>query len=154
MDKTVSFAGKNSKPTTRDKIIWQAQSTSTPNGDAETWVPFSGIIPSDNLIMKGVNYLFDTNLMSRLADSGEGSIYLTNNGATPQILPVEFVLQKGSGEGDGQVPEVSITAGVSITCSEHHSDIYQDESIRKSVYKEIQQTAWDFNDQTNNKKGA
>ncbi|MGK3188139.1 hypothetical protein ACCW92_11170 [Enterobacter soli] len=154
LEKSICFAGKNSKPSTRDKIVWQAQSTSTPHGDAETWVSFSGIISSDNLIMKGVNYLFDTNLMSRLADSGEGSLYLTNNDATPQILPVEFILQKGAGEGDGQVPEVSVTTGVSITSSEHHSDIYQDENIRKSVYKEIQQAAWDFNEQTKNKKGA
>ena len=154
LEKSICFVGKNSKPSTRDKIVWQAQSTSTPHGDAETWVPFSGIISSDNLIMKGVNYLFDTNLMSRLADSGEGSLYLTNNDATPQILPVEFILQKGAGEGDGQVPEVSVTTGVSITSSEHHSDIYQDENIRKSVYKEIQQAAWDFNEQTKNKKGA
>jgi hypothetical protein len=59
-------------------------------------------------------------------------------------------LQKGAGEGDGQVPEVSVTTGVSITSSEHHSDIYQDENIRKSVYKEIQQAAWGF--QRTNKK--
>lgn len=148
LEKSIFFAGKNSKPSTRDNIVWQAQSTSTPFGDAETWVPFSGIISSDNAIMKGINYLFDTNLMSRLADSGEGSLYLTNNGTTPQMLPVEFILQKGVGEGDGQVPEVSVSTGVSIPSSEHHSDIYQDENIRKSVYKEIQQAAWDFNEQT------
>lgn len=153
LDKSIFFVGKNSKSATRDNIVWQAQSTSIPEGNAETWSPFAGVISSDNLIMQGINYIFDTNLMSRLADSGEGSIYLSSDSAVRKILPTEFTLQKGAGEGDGQVPTVSVASGISIPCSEHHTDLYQDENIRKSVYKEIQQATWDFNEKSKNKKG-
>lgn len=154
LEKTILFVGKNSNPATRDKIVWQAQSTSIPDGNPNSWVPFSGIISSDNLIMKGINYIFDASLMSRLADSGEGSVYLSSDSTINKALPTEFILQKGKGEGDGQVPAASVTEGVAKTSGEHHADIYQDENIRKSVYKEIQQATWDFNEKSKSKKGA
>ncbi len=144
LDKSITFTGKNSKSTTRDKVVWQAQSVSIPTGDSESWQLFGESISTDNLIMKGINYMFDTDLMSHLADSGEGSLYLTSAGASMNMLPVEFVIQKGTGEGDGQVSATSVTGGEPVACSEHHTDICQDENIRKSIYKTIQQATWDI----------
>lgn len=148
------IVGENSKATTRGNINWQAQRNNIPSdGDAQTWDFYWQNIPSDNVLVKGVNKFFDTDLFSQLVDSGEGTVYLSEKGICTITPPVPFELQKGSSKGDGMVnsgPKLNVET---VVCSEHHSDIYQDENIRKAVYKEIQQASWDFNEKSK-KKGA
>lgn len=148
------IVGENSKATTRGNINWQAQRNNLPSdGDAQTWDFYWQNIPSDNVLVKGVNKFFDTDLFSQLVDSGEGTVYLSEKGICTITPPVPFELQKGSSKGDGMVssgPKLNVET---VVCSEHHSDIYQDENIRKAVYKEIQQASWDFNEKSK-KKGA
>ena len=94
--------------------------------------------------VKGINSLFKTNLLSSLADGGEGTIYLTSPQVSTDILPVEFVLQKGTGEGDGQVTPDAVKGAEVVACSEYHSDILQDETIRTAVNTAIQQATWEY----------
>jgi hypothetical protein len=144
-NKTDKFiAGKNSKPSTRDKIAWQAQHYATPLPPAEYWTLYGKNIPTDNPLVKGINSLFKTNLLSSLADSGEGTIYLTSPQMSADILPVEFVLQKGTGEGDGQVTPDAVKEAEVVACSEYHSDMLQDEAIRRAVNIAIQQATWEY----------
>ena len=144
-NKTDKFiAGKNSKPSTRDKIAWQAQNYATPLPPAESWTLYGKNIPTDNPLVKSINSLFKTNLLSSLADSGEGTIYLTSPQMRADILPVEFVLQKGTGEGDGQVTPDAVKEAEVVACSEYHSDILQDEAIRRTVNTAIQQATWEY----------
>lgn len=138
------ISGKNSKPSTRDKIAWQAQHYATPLPPAESWTLYGKNIPTDNPLVKGINSLFKTNLLSSLADSGEGTIYLTSPQMRADILPVEFVLQKGTGEGDGQVTPDAVKEAEVVACSEYHSDILQDEAIRRAVNTAIQQATWEY----------
>lgn len=138
------ITGKNSKPSTRDKIAWQAQYYATPLPPAESWTLYGKNIPTDNPLIKGINSLFKTNLLSSLADSGEGTIYLTSPQMSTDILPVEFVLQKGTGEGDGQVTPDAVKEAEVVACSEYHSDILQDEAIRRAVNTAIQQATWEY----------
>ena len=138
------ITGKNSKPSTRDKIAWQAQHYATPLPPAESWTLYGKSISTDNPLVKGINSLFKTNLLSSLADSGEGTIYLTSPQMSADILPVEFVLQKGTGEGDGQVTPDAVKGAEVVACSEYHSDILQDEAIRKAVNTAIQQATWEY----------
>jgi len=95
-------------------------------------------------MVKGINSLFKTDLLSSLADSGEGTIYLTSPQMRADILPVEFVLQKGTGEGDGQVTPDAVKEAEVVACSEYHSDILQDEAIRRAVNTAIQQATWEY----------
>ncbi len=144
-NKTDKFiTGKNSKPSTRGKIVWQAQSDATPLLPAESWILYGKTIPTDNPLVKGINSLFKTDLLSSLADSGEGTIYLTSPQMSTDILPAEFVLQKGTGEGDGQVTPEAVKGAEVVACSEYHSDILQDEAIRKAVNTAIQQATWEY----------
>jgi hypothetical protein len=138
------ITGKKSKPSTRDKIVWQAQHYATPLLPVESWTLYGKNIPTDNPLVKGINSLFKTNLLSSLADSGEGTIYLTSPQMSADILPVEFVLQKGTGEGDGQVTPDAVKEAEVVACSEYHSDILQDEAIRRAVNTAIQQATWEY----------
>jgi small-conductance mechanosensitive channel len=95
-------------------------------------------------MVKGINSLFKTNLLTSLADSGEGTIYLTSPQMSADILPVEFVLQKGTGEGDGQVTPDAVKEAEEVACSEYHSDILQDEAIRRALNTAIQQATWEY----------
>jgi len=144
LDKAKILLGKNDKPSTRDKIVWQAQHYATPLPPAESWTLYGKNIPTDNPLVKGINSLFKTNLLSSLADSGEGTIYLTSPQMRADILPVEFVLQKGTGEGDGQVTPDAVKEAEVVACSEYHSDILQDEAIRRAVNTAIQQVTWEY----------
>ncbi|AEN66553.1 hypothetical protein Entas_3843 [Enterobacter soli] len=146
------IVGENSKATTRGKICWQSQSKNLPNnGDAQTWDFYWQNIPSDNLFVKGVNKIFNTDIFSQLVDSGEGTVYLSEKGICTIAPPVKFDLQKGASKGDGMVSSEPKLNVETIVCSEHHTDIYQDENIRKAVYKEIQQASWDFNEKSKKK---
>ncbi len=138
------ITGKNSKPSTRDKIVWQAQSDATPLLPAESWILYGKTIPTDNPLVKGINSLFKTDLLSSLADSGEGTIYLTSPQMSTDILPAEFVLQKGTGEGDGQITPDAVKGAEVVACSEYHSDILQDEAIRRAVNTAIQLATWEY----------
>ncbi|WP_062935880.1 hypothetical protein [Enterobacter bugandensis] len=145
--------GESSKATTREKINWQAQSQTLPtNGGAQTWDFYWHNVSSDNLFIKGMNRLFDTDLFSHLTDSGEGAIYLSEKGVCAKA-PVEFTLQKGVSKGDGMVTSIPKLNAESVECSEHHSDILQCENMRKSVYKTIQQGAWIMYERAKDKKG-
>ncbi|MCK7428753.1 hypothetical protein [Enterobacter chengduensis] len=147
--------GENNKATTRSKINWQAQSPVLPNDkDAQTWDFYWQKTSNDNLLIKGVNALFDMSLFSKLVDSGEGTIYLSEKGVCTIATPVEFELQKGSGKGDGMLSSVPNNNAETIECSEHHTDIFQDENVRKSVYSEMQRAIWDFNEKTKANKGS
>ena len=138
------ITGKNSKPSTRDKIVWQAQSDATPLLPAESWILYGKNIPTDNPLIKGINSLFKTDLLSSLADSGEGTIYLTSPQMSTDILPAEFVLQKGTGDGDGQITPDAVKGAEVVACSEYHSDILQDEAIRTAVNTAIQLATWEY----------
>lgn len=144
LDKAKILLGKNSKPSTRDKIVWQAQSDATPLLPAESWILYGKTIPTDNPLVKGINSLFKTDLLNSRVDSGEGAIYLTSPQMSTDILPVEFVLQKGTCEGDGQVTPDAVKGAEVVACSEYHSDILQDETIRTSVNTAIQLATWEY----------
>ena len=94
--------------------------------------------------VKGINSLFKTDLLNSRVDSGEGAIYLTSPQMSTDILPVEFVLQKGTCEGDGQVTPDAVKGAEVVACSEYHSDILQDETIRTAVNTAIQQATWEY----------
>lgn len=147
------YIAENAKATTREKINWQAQSQTLPtNGGAQTWDFYWHNVSSDNLFIKGVNRLFDTDLFSHLTDSGGGTIYLSEKGVCAKA-PVEFTLQKGVSKGDGMVTSTPKLNAESVECSEHHSDLLQDENMRKSVYKTIQQGGWIMYERAKDKKG-
>ncbi|MCM7774147.1 hypothetical protein M8S83_18775 [Enterobacter asburiae] len=146
--------GQNNKATTRGKINWQAQNQTLPNNkDAQTWDFYWQNVSSDNLLIKGVNTFFDMSLFSKLADNGEGSIYLSEKNICTISPPVKFELQKGSEKGDGMLSSVPNNNAETILCSEYHTDIFQDENVRKTFYKEMQQATWDFNERAKGNKG-
>ena len=144
LDKAKILLGKSSKPSTRDKIAWQAQHYAIPLPPAESWTLYGKTIPTDNPLVRSINSIFKTNLLSSLADSGEGTICLTSPQMSTDILPVEFVLQKGTSEGDGQVTPEAVKGAEVVACSEYHSDILQDEAIRTAVNTAIQLATWEY----------
>ncbi|TBM01974.1 hypothetical protein ACP6EW_09690 [Hafnia paralvei] len=145
LDNTQQFSGKTSKLTTRDKAVWQAQSI-TPLPPAEDWVKFGTSIANSNGLLAGIDSLLGTHIFSSLADEGEGTLYLTSSRAGGAVLPTEFVLQPGSGEGDGKLPISSAIGATPVEkCSEYHDSLYQDEKIRAALYKTLQTAAWEYN---------
>lgn len=145
IESTQQFCGQNDKPTTRDKVVWQAQGI-TPLPPAEDWVKFGSSIASSNGILAGIDSLLGTHIFSSLADEGKGTLYLTSPRGGGAVLPTEFVLQPGSGVGDGVLP-ISAAAGAQPIekCSEYHDSLYQDEKIRAALYKTMQTAAWEYN---------
>ncbi|TBL97737.1 hypothetical protein EYY93_19010 [Hafnia paralvei] len=145
LENTQQFSSKTSKPTTRDKVVWQAQGI-TPLPPAEDWVKFGTSIANSNGFLAGIDSLLGTHIFSSLADEGKGTLYLTSSRGGGAVLPTEFVLQPGSSVGDGALP---ISAAVGATpieeCSEYHDSLYQDEKIRAALYKELQTAAWSYN---------
>lgn len=79
LDKTQQLSGKNSKPMSRDKAVWQTQSV-TPLGTPDSWQKFGQRVANASGLLNGVDSLLGTQLFSSLADSGQGTLYLT--GAT------------------------------------------------------------------------
>lgn len=113
---------------------------------AEGWVKFGSSIANSNGFLAGIDSLLGTHIFSSLADEGKGTLYLTSPNGGGDVLPTEFVLQPGSGVGDGVLP---ISAAVGATpvkeCSEYHDSLYQDEKIRAALYKQLQTAAWSYN---------
>ncbi|MDX6910843.1 hypothetical protein SJZ84_08395 [Hafnia paralvei] len=145
LDDTQQFSGKTSKLTTRDKVVWQAQGI-TPLPPAEDWVKFGSSIANSNGFLAGIDSLLGTHIFSSLADEGKGTLYLTSSRAGGAVLPTEFVLQPGSGEGDGKLPISSAIGATPVEkCSEYHDSLYQDEKIRAALYKTLQTAAWEYN---------
>ena len=145
LENTQQLSSKTSEPTTRDKVVWQAQGI-TPLPPAEDWVKFGSQIASSNGLLAGIDSLLGTHIFSSLADEGKGTLYLTSSRAGGTVLPTEFVLQPGSGEGDGKLPISSATGATPVEkCSEYHDSLYQDEKIRAALYKTLQTAAWEYN---------
>ena len=145
LDNTQQFSGKTSKLTTRDKAIWQAQGI-TPLPPAEGWGKFGSSIANSNGFLAGIDSLLGTHIFSSLADEGKGTLYLTSPGGGGAVLPTEFVLQPGSGVGDGALPiSAAVGAKPIEECSEYHDSLYQDQKIRAALYKELQTAAWSYN---------
>ncbi len=103
LENTQQFCGQSDKPTTRDKVVWQAQGI-TPLPPAEGWVKFGSSIASSNGFLAGIDSLLGTHIFSSLADEGKGTLYLTSSKGGGAVLPTEFVLQPGSSVGDGALP--------------------------------------------------
>lgn len=144
LDKTQQLSGKNSKPMSRDKAVWQAQSV-TPSGTPDSWQKFGQRVASTSVLLNGIDSVLGTHLFSSLADSGQGSLYLTGATASLTVLPTEFVLQKGSSVGDGELTLSAAKGATEVECSEYHDSLYQDEKIRAAVYKELQTATWAYN---------
>ncbi|MEG0399252.1 MAG: hypothetical protein RR970_03205 [Hafnia sp.] len=144
LDKTQQLSGKNSKPMSRDKAVWQAQSV-TPQGAADSWQQFGQRVANASGLLNGIDSLLGTQLFSSLADSGQGTLYITGTTASLTVLPTEFVLQKGSSVGDGELPLSAAKGATEVECSEYHDSLYQDEKIRAAVYKELQTASWAYN---------
>jgi len=144
LDKTQQLSGKNSKPMSRDKAVWQAQSV-TPSGTPDNWQKFGQRVANASGLLNGIDSLLGTQLFSSLADSGQGTLYLTGTTASLTVLPTEFVLQKGSSVGDGELPLSAAKGATEVECSEYHDSLYQDEKIRAAVYKELQTATWAYN---------
>lgn len=144
LDKTQQLSGKNSKPMSRDKAVWQAQSV-TPPGAPNSWQKFGQRVANASVLLNGIDSVLGTQLFSSLADSGQGTLYLTEAAASLTVLPTEFVLQKGSSVGDGELPLSAAKGATEVECSEYHDSLYQDEKIRAAVYKELQTASWAYN---------
>lgn len=144
LDKTQQLSGKNSKPMSRDKAVWQAQSV-TPSGAADSWQRFGQPVANASGLLNGIDSVLGTHLFSSLADSGQGTLFLTGATASLTVLPTEFVLQKGSSVGDGELPLSAAKGATEVECSEYHDSLYQDEKIRAAVYKELQTASWAYN---------
>ena len=144
LDKTQQLSGKNSKPMSRDKVVWQAQSV-TPAGAPDSWQKFGQRVANVSVLLNGIDSVLGTQLFSSLADSGQGTMYLTGATASLTVLPTEFVLQKGSSIGDGELPLSAAKGATEVECSEYHDSLYQDEKIRAAVYKELQTASWAYN---------
>ena len=144
LDKTQQLSGKNSKPMLRDKAVWQAQSV-TPPGTPDSWQKFGQRVANSSGLLNGIDSVLGTHLFSSLADSGQGTLYLTGATASLTVLPTEFVLQKGSSVGDGELPLSAVKGATEVECSEYHDSLYQDEKIRAAVYKELQTASWAYN---------
>ena len=144
LDKTQQLSGKNSKPMSRDKAVWQAQSV-TPAGAPDSWQKFGQRVANASGLLSGIDSVLGTHLFSSLADSGQGTLYLTGATASLTVLPTEFVLQKGSSVGDGELPLPAVKGATEVECSEYHDSLYQDEKIRAAVYKELQTASWAYN---------
>ena len=144
LDKTQQLSGKNSKPMSRDKAVWQAQSV-TPQGTPDSWQKFGQRVANVSGLLNGIDSVLGTHLFSSLADSGQGTLYLTGAAASLTMLPTEFVLQKGSSVGDGELPLSVAKEATEVECSEYHDSLYQDEKIRAAVYKELQTASWAYN---------
>ncbi|STQ74204.1 hypothetical protein [Hafnia alvei] len=144
LDKTQQLSGKNSKPMSRDKAVWQAQSV-TPAGTPDSWQKFGQRVANTSGLLNGIDSVLGTHLFSSLADSGQGTLYLTGATASLTVLPTEFVLQKGSSVGDGELPLSAAKGATEVECSEYHDSLYQDEKIRAAVYKELQTASWAYN---------
>ncbi|MGQ7804537.1 hypothetical protein ACUN3I_02565 [Hafnia alvei] len=144
LDKTQQLSGKNSKPMSRDKAVWQAQSV-TPPGASESWQKFGQRVANASGLLNGIDSVLGTHLFSSLADSGQGTLYLTGATARLTVLPTEFVLQKGGSVGDGELPLSAAKGATEVECSEYHDSLYQDEKIRAAVYKELQTASWAYN---------
>ena len=144
LDKTQELSGKNSKPMSRDKVVWQAQSV-TPPGAPDSWQKFGQRVANANGLLNGIDSVLGTHLFSSLADSGQGTLYLTGATARLTVLPTEFVLQKGGSVGDGELPLSAAKGATEVECSEYHDSLYQDEKIRAAVYKELQTASWAYN---------
>lgn len=144
LDKTQQLSGKNSKPMSRDKAVWQAQSV-TPAGTPDSWQKFGQRLANTSGLLNGIDSVLGTHLFSSLADSGQGTLYLTGATASLTVLPTEFVLQKGSSVGDGELPLSAAKGATEVECSEYHDSLYQDEKIRAAVYKELQTASWAYN---------
>ncbi|MCG2877530.1 hypothetical protein L7I36_12745, partial [Obesumbacterium proteus] len=144
LDKTQQLSGKNSKPMSRDKAVWQAQSV-TPQGTPDSWQKFGQRVANASVLLNGIDSVLGTQLFSALADSGQGTLYLTGATASLSVLPTEFVLQKGSSVGDGELPLSAAKGATEVECSEYHDSLYQDEKIRAAVYKELQTASWAYN---------
>ncbi|MCE9884858.1 hypothetical protein [Obesumbacterium proteus] len=144
LDKTQQLSGKNSKPISRDKAVWQAQSV-TPPGTPDSWQKFGQRVANASGLLNGIDSVLGTQLFSSLADSGQGTLYLTGATASLSVLPTEFVLQKGSNIGDGELPLSAAKGATEVECSEYHDSLYQDEKIRAAIYKELQTASWAYN---------
>nr|WP_304185253.1 hypothetical protein [Hafnia alvei] len=144
LDKTQQLSGKNSKPMSRDKAVWQAQSV-TPLGTPDSWQKFGQRVANANVLLNGIDSVLGTQLFSSLADGGQGTLSLTGATASLTVLPTEFVLQKGSSVGDGELPLSAAKGATEVECSEYHDSLYQDEKIRAAVYKELQTASWAYN---------
>ncbi|QIP57126.1 hypothetical protein [Hafnia alvei] len=144
LDKTQQLSGKNSKPMSRDKAVWQAQSV-TPPGTPDSWQKFGQRVANTSGLLNGIDSVLGTHLFNSLADSGQGTLYLTGATASFNVLPTEFVLQKGSSIGDGELPQSAAKGATEVECSEYHDSLYQDEKIRAAVYKELQTASWAYN---------
>ncbi|KAA0263391.1 hypothetical protein [Hafnia alvei] len=144
LDKTQQLSGKNSKPMSRDKAVWEAQSV-TPAGTPDSWQKFGQRVANTSGLLNGIDSVLGTHLFSSLADSGQGTLYLTGATASLTVLPTEFVLQKGSNVGDGELPLSAAKGATEVECSEYHDSLYQDEKIRAAVYKELQTASWAYN---------
>ncbi|KKI49182.1 hypothetical protein XK97_01905, partial [Obesumbacterium proteus] len=144
LDKTQQLSGKNSKSMSRDKAVWQAQSV-TPPGTPDSWKKFGQRVANASGLLNGIDSLLGTQLFSSLADSGQGTLYLTGSTESLTVLPTEFVLQKGSSIGDGELPLSAAKGATEVECSEYHDSLYQDEKIRAAVYKELQTASWAYN---------
>lgn len=145
LENTKQFSSQTSKPTTRDKVVWQAQGI-TPLPPAEGWVKFGSSIANSNGFLAGIDSLLGTHIFSSLADEGKGTLYLTSSKAGGAVPPTEFVLQPGSGLGDGVLPISAAVGAIPVKeCSEYHDNLYQDEKIRAALYKELQTAAWSYN---------
>ena len=144
LDKTQQLSGKNSKPISRDKAVWQAQSV-TPAGAPDSWQKFGQRVANASGLLNGIDSLLGMQLFSSLADSGQGTLYLTGATESLTVLPTEFVLQKGSSVGDGELPLSAAKGATEVECSEYHDSLYQDEKIRAAVYKELQTASWAYN---------
>ncbi|WP_445611670.1 hypothetical protein ACUN4K_01315 [Hafnia alvei] len=144
LDKTQQLSGKNSKPMSRDKAVWQAQSV-TPAGTPDSWQKFGQRVANTSGLLNGIDSVLGTHLFSSLADSGQGTLYLTGATASLTVLPTEFVLQKGSSVGDGELPLSAAKGATEVECSEYHDSLYQDEKIRAAVYRELQTASWAYN---------
>ncbi|MBS7443106.1 hypothetical protein [Enterobacter sp. 120016] len=143
--------GKTSKPSTRARIVWQAKAQIPPDSDVQKWGFYLNNIPSDNLIIKGVNELFGLKLFEQALDNGEGTILLAEKYKCT-ASPTEFEMQAGTEQGDGMVISGTNSGEDVLACSEHHSDIYQGEEIRKAVYETMQRATWEYNEKSKNKK--
>ena len=144
VDKTQQLNGKNSKSMSRDKVVWQAQSV-TPLGTPDSWQKFGQRVANTSGLLNGIDSVLGTHLFSSLADSGQGTLYLTGATASFKVLPTEFVLQKGSSIGDGELPLSAAKGATEVECSEYHDSLYQDEKIRAAIYKELQTASWAYN---------
>lgn len=144
LDKTQQLSGKNSKPMSRDKAVWQAQSV-TPPGAPDSWQQFGQRVTNGSGLLNGIDSVLGTHLFSSLADSGQGTLYLMGATASLTVLPTEFLLQKGSSIGDGELPLSAAKGATEVECSEYHDSLYQDEKIRAAVYKELQTASWAYN---------